>query len=297
MSELGFDGRVAIVTGAGNGLGRAHARLLAARGARVVVNDLGGAIDGSGASSGPAADVVAEIEADGGEAVTSTDSVATPEGGAAIVQTALDGFGRVDIVVNNAGIVRDRAFHNMTPADVTSVLDVHVGGAFWVTLAAWPHLRDQGYGRVVFTSSASGLLGNFGQSNYGAAKTALFGLTRVLAAEGARRGIKVNAIAPMARTRMTGELLGDLADRLDPDLVAPVVGWLAHEDCDVSGEVFSVAGGRVARFFLGVTPGWFDPALTVEGVRDHMAEIRDETGYLVPADAAGEMPLLRNYLS
>jgi NAD(P)-dependent dehydrogenase (short-subunit alcohol dehydrogenase family) len=297
MADMGFDGRVAIVTGAGGGLGRAHALLLGARGAQVVVNDLGGAIDGDGASAGPAATVAAEIEKAGGVAIANTDSVATPAGGRAVVVAALEAFGRVDIVVNNAGILRDKAFHNLTPNEVDPVLDVHLRGAFWVTIPAWQAMREQGYGRVIFTSSASGILGNFGQASYAAAKMGLVGMTNVLALEGVRYDIKVNAIAPMARTRMTEDLLGDMAEHLDPALVSPVVGWLAHEECSVTGEVFTVAAGRVGRFFVGVTPGFHSPDLTVEDVRDHLDEIRDESGYLVPTDGTGEMPLVLAHLS
>jgi NAD(P)-dependent dehydrogenase (short-subunit alcohol dehydrogenase family) len=292
MGDLGFDGRVAIVTGAGNGLGRAHARLLAARGAQVVVNDLGGAVDGAGASSGPAAAVAREIEAAGGVALANTDTVATPDGGRALVDAAVEAFGRVDIVVNNAGILRDRAFHNLTPDELDPVLDVHLRGSFFVTVPAWRVMRERGYGRVVFTSSASGILGNFGQANYGAAKMGVVGMTRVLAIEGARHDIRVNAIAPMARTRMTDGLLGDMHDRLDPELVSPVAAWLAHERCSVTGEVFTVGGGRVGRVFVGVTPGYFKPDLTIEDVDAHLDEIRDEAGYVVPADSMGELPLL-----
>jgi NAD(P)-dependent dehydrogenase (short-subunit alcohol dehydrogenase family) len=292
MGDLGFNGRVAIVTGAGNGLGRAHARLLAARGAQVVVNDLGGAVDGAGASSGPAAAVAREIEDAGGVALANTDTVATPDGGRALVDAAVEAFGRVDIVVNNAGILQDRAFHNLTPAELDPVLDVHLRGSFFVTVPAWRVMRERGYGRVVFTSSASGILGNFGQANYGAAKMGVVGMTRVLAVEGARHGIRVNAIAPMARTRMTDGLLGDMHDRLDPELVSPVAAWLAHERCSVTGEVFTVGGGRVGRMFVGVTPGYFKPDLTIEDVDAHLDEIRDEAGYVVPADSLGELPLL-----
>ena len=214
MSDLGFDGKVAIVTGAGGGLGRQHALLLASRGARVVVNDLGGSVRGDGSDKGPAETVVGEITDLGGEAVADGSSVATPEGGEALVNTAIDAFGRVDIVINNAGILRDKTFHNMTPDLLEPVIDVHLKGAFYVTRPAWIKMREQGYGRVVNTSSNSGILGNFGQSNYGAAKMGLVGLTRVLAAEGAKYNIKVNAIAPLARTRMTEDLLGD--GRLPP---------------------------------------------------------------------------------
>ena len=203
MTELGFDGKVAIITGAGGGLGKQHALLLASRGALVVVNDLGGAVDGTGADVGAAQLVVDEINAAGGEAVADANSVATPEGGAAIVQTAIDAFGRVDIVVNNAGILRDKSFDNMNPELLDPVIDVHLRGAFHVTQPAWKHMREQNYGRIVSTSSSSGLFGNFGQANYGAAKMGLVGFTRVLAVEGAKYGIKANAIAPLALTRMT----------------------------------------------------------------------------------------------
>ena len=278
--ELRFDGRVAVVTGAGAGLGRCHALLLAARGARVVVNDV---------AAGAAAGVVDEIGAAGGAAVADTNSVATAEGGAAVVHAALDAFGRVDVVVNNAGALADKAFHNLTPAMVDQVLDVHLRGAFHVTGPAWPHLRGQGYGRVVVTTSSAGLLGNFGQANYAAAKAGLVGLARALAAEGARHDIKVNAVAPLARTAMTEQLLGPLGERLDPALVSPVVAWLCHQDCPVSGEVISAAGGRVARFFVGLTPGHYDAALTPEGLRDHWADVVAENGYTVPSGPADEL--------
>ena len=297
MADLGFDGQVAIVTGAGNGLGRAHSLLLAARGAQVVVNDLGGSVDGSGTSADPAATVAQEIEDAGGVALANTDTVATRDGGRALVAAALEAFGRLDIVVNNAGILRDRAFHNMTPDDLDPVLDVHLRGSFFVTIPAWRVMREAGYGRVVLTSSASGILGNFGQANYGAAKMGVVGLTRVLAIEGGPHGIRVNAIAPMARTRMTDGLLGDMHDWLDPELVAPVACWLAHERCSVTGELFTVGGGRVGRVFVGVTPGFFKADLTIEDVDAHLDEIRDEAGYLVPADSMGELPLLAKHFA
>src|SRR3954462_10608459 len=276
MADLGFDGREGIITGAGGGLGREHALLLASRGALVVVNDLVGSVHGEGGSTGPAETTAKEIQNLGGEAVADTNSVATPEGGAAIVQTALDAFGRIDIVVNNAGILRDKTFHNMGPDLVDPVLDVHLRGAFYVTQPAWVHMREQSYGRVVVTASSAGLFGNFGQANYGAAKMGLVGLAHVLAQEGERYNIKANAIAPTAGTRMTREILGDeLADKLAPVLVSPVVAWLAHEDCPVSGHTYSVGGGRVARVFIGEGPGYLDTStpLTVEDVRDHFDQI------------------------
>ena len=289
MTELGFDGRVAIVTGAGGGLGREHALLLASRGARLVVNDLGGSVQGEGADEGPAARTAREIVELGGEAVADTSSVATPEGGEAIVQSAIDAYGQVDIVVNNAGILRDKAFHNLTPDLLDPVIDVHLKGAFWVTKPAWAHMREQGYGRVICTSSSSGILGNFGQTNYGAAKAGLVGLVRVLSIEGARYNINVNAIAPLARTRMTEHMLGAFADRLHPRLVSPVVAWLAHQDCAASGEVFAVGGGRVARFFTGLTAGHFDADLSMESVRDNFDSVRAEEGYTTPANLSAEI--------
>jgi NAD(P)-dependent dehydrogenase (short-subunit alcohol dehydrogenase family) len=292
MTDIGFDGRVAIVTGAGGGLGRQHALLMASRGARLVVNDLGGSVSGEGADKGPAEKVAQEIRDAGGEAVSDGNSVSTPDGGEAIVQTAIDAFGQIDIVVNNAGILRDKTFHNLTPDLLEPVLDVHLKGAFYVTKPAWVRMREQGYGRVVSTTSQSGVLGNFGQSNYGAAKMGLVGFTRVLALEGAKHNIKANAIAPVARTRMTEDLMGAAAEKLDPELVSPVVAWLASEDCSVTGEVFTVAAGRVARFFIGMTKGYFNPNLTVEDVRDHLGAIRDEDGYMVPASSSEETAFL-----
>jgi NAD(P)-dependent dehydrogenase (short-subunit alcohol dehydrogenase family) len=297
MAELGFEGRVAIVTGAGGGLGREHALLLASRGAQVVVNDLGGAIDGTGASTGPAQQVVDEIEAAGGMAVADTSSVATVEGGEAMVKSALDAFGRIDIVINNAGILRDKSFANMTPELWDTVIAVHLTGACNVTRAAWPHLRDQNYGRVVNTTSPAGIFGNFGQANYASAKMGLVGFTRVLAQEGGKYNIKANAIAPVARTRMTETLLGPLAEKLDPGLVTPVVAWLVHEDCPVTGEIYSVGGGRVAKIFTGVTPGFFKKDLTVEDVRDNFEQIRAEEGYVVPTSVNAEIALLMPHLS
>ena len=238
----------------------------------------------------PAAErTVKEIEDLGGTAVANADSVATPEGGQAIVATALEAFGRVDIVISNAGILRDKAFHNMTPELLDPVLDVHLKGAFNVLRPAWAKMREAGYGRVLVTASNSGILGNFGQSNYGAAKMGLVGLARVLAQEGARYNIKANVLAPIARTRMTEELLGPLAPKLDPALVAPVAAWLVSEDCPVTGEIYSAAGGRIARFFIGLTEGYANPALTLEDVRDQFDRIRDEAGYSVPSGVADEL--------
>ena len=295
---LSFDGRVAIVTGAGGGLGRSHALELARRGAMVVVNDLGGAVDGTGAGSASAADAVAgEIEAAGGVAVANADSVATPEDGEALVQAALDAFGRVDVIVNNAGILRDASFKNMTADMVDPVIDVHLRGAFHVTRPAWTVMREQGYGRIVTTTSGAGLFGNFGQANYGAAKMGLVGLTRVLAVEGRKSGIHANVIAPIARTRMTEEILGDQAAKLDPELVSPLVAYLAHESCDRTGAVYSVGGGRIARVFLGVTEGTLDPDLTAESIAATIDQIDATEGFFIPTKLTDEIRVIYNALS
>ncbi|RAY13446.1 short-chain dehydrogenase [Actinomadura craniellae] len=285
MSELRFDGRVAVVTGAGHGLGRQHALELAGRGAKVVVNDLGGdRHGGGGASGGPAQQVVDEIVKAGGEAVTNPDNVATPEGAEAIVQAAIDAFGKIDIVINNAGILRDRSFRNMSPEEFDSVIAVHLRGSFLVSRAAWSHLRDQGYGRVVNTSSPAGLFGNFGQANYSAAKMGLVGLTRTLAAEGAKYGIKANVIAPIAWTRMTEDVIpADFADQLGVDKVTPLVTYLAHESNETTGEIYTVGGGKIARVFVAETDGWVQKGeQTAEDVRDHWEQVNDGTSYTVP---------------
>jgi NAD(P)-dependent dehydrogenase (short-subunit alcohol dehydrogenase family) len=297
MSELGFDGKVAIITGAGGGLGKQHALLLASRGALVVVNDLGGAVDGTGADVGAAQLVVDEINGAGGEAVADANSVATPEGGAAIVGTAIEAFGRVDIVINNAGILRDKSFSNMSSELVDPVIDVHLRGAFHVTQPAWKHMREQGYGRIVSTSSASGIFGNFGQTNYGAAKMGLVGLTRVLAVEGAKYGIQANAIAPLAYTRMTEDLLGPLGEKVAPEMVSPVVAYLAHESCEATGRVFSVGGGRVAEVFIAEARGYHSADLTPEVVADNWATITDRDGYVVPANSSEETALYASALA
>ena len=293
MSEqLGFDGKVVVITGAGGGLGRQHALLMASRGALIVVNDLGGSIDGVGSDKGAAERVVDQIKAAGGEAVADTNSVATAQGGRAIVQSALDAYGRIDVVVNNAGILRDKSFHNLSMDGdddlLTPVLDVHLKGAFHVTQPAWVHMREQGYGRIISTSSAAGVFGNFGQTNYGAAKMGLVGFTRVLAVEGAKYNIKANAIAPLALTRMTENMMGALGDKLDPALVSPLVTYLAHQDCPVSGQVFSVGGGRVAHVFIAETTGYHSNSLTTEDVRDNWGQITDQAGYAVPGNLADE---------
>jgi NAD(P)-dependent dehydrogenase (short-subunit alcohol dehydrogenase family) len=292
MSEIRFDGRVAIVTGAGGGLGRTYALELARRGARVVVNDKGGAADGTGSGSSMADAVVKEIGEAGGSAVASYDSVSTPEGGSAIVRTAIDTFGRVDVVINNAGILRDKAFAKLEPENLEVVLDVHLKGAFFVSQPAFRLMKEQGYGRFLFTASNAGIFGNFGQTNYGAAKMGLVGLSNVLALEGAKNGITSNVLAPMARTRLTESLLGAAAATLEPECVTPLSIYLVSEDCQLTHEIFSAGGGRFARIFVGLAPGWTKAAGAVvdaEEVRDHIAQIRDPEGYIVPGSIADEM--------
>jgi NAD(P)-dependent dehydrogenase (short-subunit alcohol dehydrogenase family) len=222
--------------------------------------------------------LLAEIRAAGGEAVANNESVATPDGGAAIVQCALDEFGRVDAVVNNAGILRDAAFKNVTPELLDPVIDVHLKGAFNVLRHAWPVLREQGSGRIVNTSSGSGLFGNFGQSNYGAAKAGLMGLTRVLSIEGARNDVKVNAIAPIAFTRMTES---QMDENMRPELISPLVAYLCHQSCAVTGQAYSVGGGRVSRLFLGMTTGITEADLSAEMIAARIDEIDDPSEFAI----------------
>jgi len=239
-------------------------------------------------------DEIAEL---GGQAVPNFDSITTPKGGEAVVECALDSFGRVDILVNNAGILRDRAFHNMSVEDIDAVLDVHLRGAMYVSQPAWKLMREQRFGRIINTTSASGLFGNFGQANYGSAKAGLFGLTRVLAQEGERVNIHVNAIAPLAKTRMTVGLFGDLEERLDPQCVSAVVAYLAHESCSINGYVYSVAAGRVARIFMAESKGVLLPAFTPETVRDNLERADDRLDYFVPGSLAEEREIIERSIS
>ncbi|OBG91730.1 short-chain dehydrogenase [Mycobacterium sp. E3251] len=303
-----FDDQVAVITGAGGGLGRQYALLLASRGARIVVNDVGGSVTGNGSDAAVANVVVDEIRRQGGEAVADDHSVTSHEGAEAIIDTALRAWSRVDILINNAGIVGDAPFEDMTADRLAPLVDVHLNGAFYVTRPAWRAMRERRYGRILNTCSAAGILGAERMSNYGAAKAGLVGLTRVLAAEGAAHGIKVNAIAPIAYTRMLthsldgagpqddpaaravlDDLVAQYLQRLDPAQVAPVAAFLTHRECPVSGEIYTVGAGHVARFFIGRTKGFYDPGLSIEDVRDHLDEIRDEAGYTVPRGPADEM--------
>lgn len=285
VTDNNFEGRTALITGAGGGLGREYALLLASRGAQVVVNDLGGA-----GTTGSAQRVVDEIVAAGGTAIANGDSVSDRAGAKAMVDAAVEAYGQLDIVVNNAGILRDKSFNKMTEPEIDVVIDVHLRGSFYVCLNAWQHMRENNYGRIINTTSNSGLIGNFGQSNYGAAKMGIVGLTRVLAIEGRGRNIHVNAIAPAATTQMTeGLLTPEAAAALSPARVAPVVAWLAHEECGTTGEVISAGGGRVARYFIGLTAGYGSRDLTVEEVREHWDEARDLSAFTVPETPADEL--------
>jgi NAD(P)-dependent dehydrogenase (short-subunit alcohol dehydrogenase family) len=251
--------------------------LLAARGANVVVNDSGGSLTGDGADAKPADTVVEEITAAGGNAVACTESVASAAGGTAIVGTALDHYGRIDILIHNAGIVRRAALTEMSPQDFDAVLDVHLRGAFHVVRACFPMMCDAGYGRIVLTSSIGGVYGNHGVANYAAAKAGVLGLTNVVALEGESAGVRCNAIVPGAVTRMAEGLDTSAYPPMGPELVAPAVAWLAHESCSVSGEVFVAIAGRVAKLVIAETPGVYRPSWSVEDVAEHMPTIRDAT--------------------
>ncbi|WAC91382.1 SDR family oxidoreductase [Mycobacterium sp. Aquia_213] len=273
----GVQDRVIVVTGAGGGLGREYALTLAKEGASVIVNDLGGARDGTGAGHNMADEVVKEIKDAGGRAAASYDSVAEPEGAENIVKTALDEFGAIHGVVSNAGILRDGTFHKMTFENWDSVLKVHLYGGYNVIRAAWPHFREQSYGRVVVATSTSGLFGNFGQTNYGAAKLGLVGLINSLALEGAKYNIHANAVAPIAATRMTEDILPkEVLEKLTPEYVAPVVSYLCTEENPNSASVFVVGGGKVQRVALFQNDGiTFDKPPTVDDVAEHWDEITD----------------------
>ncbi len=273
----GVQDRVVVVTGAGGGLGREYALTLAREGASVVVNDLGGARDGTGGGSAMADQVVAEIRDGGGRAVANYDSVAEADGAANIIKTALDEFGAVHGVVSNAGILRDGTFHKMTSENWDAVLRVHLYGGYNVIRAAWPHFREQSYGRVVVATSTSGLFGNFGQTNYGAAKLGLVGLINTLALEGVKYNIHSNAVAPIAATRMTADIMPkEVLEKLTPEFVAPVVAYLCTEECPDNASVFVVGGGKVQRVALFGNEGAnFDKPPTVQDVADHWGQITD----------------------
>lgn len=276
MSEIRFDGRVAIVTGAGNGLGRCHALSLAERGAKVVVNDPGGSVDGSG-SGGAAQAVVDEITAAGGVAMADAGSVTDAPAVAAMVDRVMDAWGRIDILINNAGILRDKSFAKMEDAQFDAVIDVHLRGAYLCTKAVWPVMQAQGYGRILMTTSSSGLFGNFGQANYGAAKLAVVGLMNTLHIEGSKHGIRVNALSPAAATRMTEALLPEgAADRLAPEKVTPAALFLVSEDAP-SKAILTAGAGIYAVARIEETPGLaLDPS--PEAIAAHWADLTAQPG-------------------
>ena len=294
MADVSFENRVVIVTGAGNGLGKAYALELGKRGAKVVVNDLGGAVDGSGSGNSPADDVVNEIIENGGEAVANYDSVATKEGGESIVQTAVDSFGTVDAVINNAGILRDKSFANMTEEEFSLIIEVHLKGTYFVTQPAFKIMKENNYGRIVNVASPSGIFGNFGQTNYGAAKMGIVGLTNVLAIEGAKYNIKVNVIAPTAYTRMTEALLPeDVGKLFSAELVTPMVTYLASEACEPTHEIFGVAAGRFARIGIITHEGYVNTEATAEDIASNIEEIRTITDGSYPLSNEDELMLIQ----
>ena len=293
-STFRFEGRVAVVTGAGGGLGRTYALELARRGAAVVVNDLGTQSDGAGVDQSSAHRVVDEITALGGKAVASTDSVATPTGGEAIVNAALKNFGRIDILINNAGFLRDRSFPKLSAAELNDILDVHLKGAFHTAQPAFRAMKEQGYGRLIFTTSAAGLFGNFGQANYAAAKMGVVGLSNALAVEGARAGITSNVIAPVAGTRLTESVFGG-GGELSPENVTPMVVYLVSEECRLSHEIFSVGGGRYAAVHIGTGAGWTATDGTppsAERIASVIEAIRDPSALVMPKSVEEELALL-----
>jgi NAD(P)-dependent dehydrogenase (short-subunit alcohol dehydrogenase family) len=294
MSELRFDNRVAVITGAGRGLGRSYALLLASRGAKVVVNDLGVGLKGEGADAGPAEEVVQEIKAAGGEAVACTDTVTTREGGAAIIDTAIKHFGRIDILIHNAGNVRRGSLKELSYEDFVSVIDVHLRGGFHVVRAAFPLMCAAKYGRIVLTSSINGLYGNPNVVNYSMAKAGLIGLSNVAAIEGAVDGVKSNIIIPAAVTRMAEGLDTSQYPPMDPELVAPAVGWLAHESCSISGEMLVSVAGRVARAYAAETEGVYRPSWTIEDIAENIGAIRDTSNpWLFAPAPSGHLDHLR----
>ena len=280
--SISFDGKVAVITGAGSGLGRSHAKYFAANGAKVVVNDLGGSVAGTGGSNNSADEVVKDITAAGGIAVANYDSVATEEGGANIIKTAVDNFGSVDILINNAGNVRDKSFAKMDLKDFTSLMDVHLMGAVYCTKAAWPMMLEKRYGRIVMTSSAAGLYGTHGHTNYSSAKISLIGFMNALKQEGTSKNVLVNSIAPMALTRMTEEIMSPkLAPKMKPEYVTAVVAWMCSEESTLSGEIIEAGMGYYSKVQIVEAPGYIfkgDEVPTPEQIRDHWGEISDMTG-------------------
>lgn len=294
-----FDDRVAVITGAGNGLGRDYALEIAKRGGKVVVNDLGGSGSGVGASSSAADNVVAEIKAAGGEAVASYDSVATRQGGSAIIEAAMDAFGRIDICISNAGFLRNNRFEDLTDENIDAIIDVHLKGAFYVAQPAYREMRKQGYGRFIFTGSASAMFGHAWQANYAAAKGGLMGLSHVVAIEGSAYGIKSNLLLPTAQSRLANEMpdgfmeipefaksvqeadYSAIEGRMTTDFNVPLAVYLASEQCQSTHGIYSSNGGRYSKVYIDVAQGWISPAGSVparaEDIADHIGDISDRS--------------------
>ena len=297
MAQVSFENKTVIVTGAGNGLGKSYAIEFAKRGANVVVNDLGLAVDGSGSANSPADEVVEEIKNNGGSAVANYDSVASKEGGDSIVNSAIETFGGLHAVVNNAGILRDKSFAKMTEEDLDAVLDVHLKGTFFVCQPAYAHMKENGYGRFVNVASPSGLFGNFGQSNYAAAKMGIVGLTNIIAIEGAKYNIKANVLAPNATTRMTEELFGEeFAKLFKVEQVTPLVVFLASEVCDVTHEIFSAGAGRYARIGINTHKGYVNPEATADDISENIEGIRTIKDGSYPMNNADEFIIIQQAL-
>ena len=299
MTDVRFDDRVVVITGAGNGLGRTYALEMGKRGAKVVVNDLGGSAFGDGADKAAADVVVDEIKAGGGEAVANYDSVTD---GDKIVQTAMDSFGKIDVVINNAGILRDKTFHKMEERDWDLIYDVHVRGAFKVSHAAWPYMRDQNYGRMIFTASAAGIYGNFGQTNYAMAKLGLHGMSQTLALEGRSKNIMVNTIAPIAGSRLTETVMPQqLVDALKPDFIMPLVVKLCDENSQETGGLYEVGAGFIGKVRWERSKGHsfsVSQGFTAEDVNDAWDEIVDFTDADHPSNIAeANKPLIKNLKS
>ena len=293
MADIRFDGKVAIVTGAGGGLGRQHALELARRGAKVVVNDLGGSVDGSGGSSAAADAVVAEIKAAGGEAISNGSSVTDDAGVALMIKQAMDTWGRIDILIANAGILRDKSFSKMELADFELVVNVHLMGTVKPVKAVWEIMKEQNYGRIVVTTSSSGMYGNFGQSNYGAAKLGIIGFMNTIKLEGQKNNIHINAISPVAATRMTENLMpAEVLERLKPEYVTPGVVYLASEEAP-NGAILTAGAGAFALSRIYETEGVYlgEGGLSVEEVRDNWAKIADPAGqqaYVTGGEQSGK---------
>jgi NAD(P)-dependent dehydrogenase (short-subunit alcohol dehydrogenase family) len=290
MTELRFDDRVAVITGGGRGLGRAHALLLASRGAKIVVNDPGVSMAGDATDEGPAEALVKEIREAGGEAVASLDSVATPAGARAILQAGLDTFGRVDILIHSAGNVRRGLLTEIAYEDFESVLSVHLRGAFHMVREAMPLMAAQNYGRIILTGSINGLYGKANNASYSLCKAGFMGLSNTAAIEGKDHGIKSNLIIPAAVTRMSAGIDTSQFPPMEPEMVAPAVAWLAHESCSISGEMLVAMGGRVARAFIAESEGIYRPSWSIEDVAEQIGPIRQaDTPLVFPPAPQGEL--------